>query len=381
MLDISSRLNGVKTVLLLDSHRNIVGGGQLSLLGLAKELDSSRFKAICVGPDGGSMFGAARAILPVLPLELPPFRLATLHEFVATVWRLCRLVRQSSADLMHANGSRSMLYAGIAGRICSVPVIWHVRVCPSDGLLDRVLAMLSSRLIVISRAVQKRFANVASAKVHLVYNGVSLEPYDEESGRELRAELGYEDVRLVGIVAQLLPVKRHQDFIEAMRIVGKRFRNTRFVIVGADLDPEQHYLQQLRDLVARTGMIERYDFLGYRDDIPRVMSMLDVVVLTSENEGLGRVLIEAMAGSRPVVATAVGGVPEVVDDGKTGILIPSAAPDALASAVCELLEHPDRARAMGAAGRLRAEASFGIAAHARRVESLYDEISSRGRAV
>ena len=271
-----------------------------------------------------------------------------------------------------------MLYAGIAGRICSIPVIWHVRVCPSDGLLDKVLAKLSSRLIVISRAVQKRFANVACAKVHLVYNGVDLVPYAAESGRELRIELGYGDVRLVGIVAQLLPVKRHQDFIEAMRIVGERFHNTRFVMVGADLNPDQHYLQQLRDLVARTGMVERYDFLGYRDDIPRVMSMLEVVVLTSENEGLGRVLIETMAGSRPVVATAVGGVPEVVDDGETGILIPCASPDALASAVCELLEHPDKARAMGAAGRLRAEASFGIAAHARRVESLYDEISSPG---
>ena len=166
-----------------------------------------------------------------------------------------------------------------------------------------------------------------------------------------------------------------------MRLVGSAFPNARFLLVGADPDPDQLYLRELRAQIARTGMAERYDFLGYRDDIPDVMSMLDVAVLTSENEGLGRVLIEAMARSRPVVATSVGGIPEVVDDGETGTLIPCGAAEALASAVCDLLEHPDKARAMGEAGRRRAEVLFGIDAHVRSVEALYDEIlSSRTRA-
>ena len=210
----------MKRVLFLDSHRHIVGGGQLSLVSLAAGLDKGRFEAICVCPDGGNFSEAARsALIPVVPLEQPSLRLRSLFRVVTALWRLCRVIGQNKVDVVHANGSRSMLYAGISGRICSVPVIWHVRVCPSDGFLDNVLVKLCSGLIVISRAVQERFARLFSEKIHLVYNGVDLDQ-GGKGGTSLRRLLGYDEVPLVGMVAQLVPVKRHQDFRLLRRICG-----------------------------------------------------------------------------------------------------------------------------------------------------------------
>jgi glycosyltransferase involved in cell wall biosynthesis len=134
---------------------------------------------------------------------------------------------------------------------------------------------------------------------------------------------------------------------------------------------------ELEAQARRLGLAPHVRFAGWRDNVAEVLALADVFVLPSESEGFGRVLVEAMAMGRPVVATNVGGIPDIVLDGETGLLVEPADPAALASAVGALLDEPARAARLGAAGRARAESTFSLGAHVDAVERVYDEIIGR----
>jgi glycosyltransferase involved in cell wall biosynthesis len=366
----------LKRVLFVENSGDIVGGGQISLLALMQYLDRQVYEPLCVCPGEGSMTAAVRqAGIPVRIVEQPQLRLHTCRAVVGAVWRLSRLVQREHIELIHANGSRCMFYAGLAGKLARVPVVWHVRVLEQDGWWDRLLALLSARIIVISQAVKSRFSYLRSAeKLRVIHNGVDLQVYARADGTALRRRLGYDDYALVGMVAQLIPWKRHTDFIRAMAAVAARHPQARFLVVGSDPEPGGQYECRLKVLVDELGLADRVVFMGFHEDMAEIMALLDVVVLTSENEPFGRVLIEAMAASRPVVATQGGGVPEIVQDKKTGLLVPVGGIEKIAAAVEFLLEHRQQARSMGEAGQRRAKTCFSIKAHTSTVECLYREV-------
>jgi glycosyltransferase involved in cell wall biosynthesis len=172
---------------------------------------------------------------------------------------------------------------------------------------------------------------------------------------ELRAELGLDGgASIVGIVARLVPIKAHETFLEAAATLAAEVPGSHFLVVG---DGERR--QELVALADRLGLGARVHFLGWRRDLDRVYADLDLVVLTSRNEGSPVSLIEAMAAARPVVATRVGGVPDLVEDGVTGCLAVPGDASALARDMEALLVDPTRRRAMGLAGRRRVAAAFG----------------------
>jgi glycosyltransferase involved in cell wall biosynthesis len=364
-------------VLFVEHHSTVVGGGQISLLELMRQLEHFQPLYVC-GAEGDMTEAVRRAQIPVAVMDMPPLRPASTRRALAAVRWLARLARQQEAVLLHANSSRAMFYAGLAGKLAGLPVVWHVRVVQSDGWRDQLLAHGADRIIAISRAVEQRFARQpAAGKVRVIHNGVDLESFSRAKGTALRARLGCGESPLVGMVAQLIPWKRHADFIRAMARVAGSVPQARFLIAGAEPQPRSGYESELRKLVRQMGLEERFAFLGFYQEIAEVMAMLDVAVLTSENEPFGRVLIEAMAAGKPVVATAGGGVPEIVVDGQTGLLVPLGDVEAIAGAVVGLLGHPERAQAMGQAGRCRAQERFSIQAHARAVEALYREVVDR----
>ena len=364
-------------VLFVEHHGDIIGGGQISLLALMRHLIAAVPEYVCAAE--GSMTNAVRqAGITVQVMEMPPLRPASALTAARMAWRLSRVAHQSGAELIHANGSRGMFYAGLAGLLARLPVLWHVRVDESDGWWDHVLSRLATRIIAVSQVVCRRFHGLSHGeKVHVVHNGVDLQAFVRGNGTALRRRLSLGDRPLVGLVAQLVPCKRHADFIRAAALVTPAHQEARFLVIGADPDSEGAYERQLHKLVVELRLEERVIFTGFVEDVPDVMAMLDLVVLTSDKEAFGRVLIEAMAASRPVVATRVGGVPEIVVDGETGLLVPVGDVESIASAVASLLEAPARRRALGVAGRQRAMAHFSIEAHARKVETLYREILAR----
>ncbi|HKB26083.1 MAG TPA: glycosyltransferase family 4 protein, partial [Methylomirabilota bacterium] len=362
-------------LVIVSNHAEIVGGGEESLLGLLGALDRARWTPAVVVPAEGAVAARARAlggavhVIPLPSLRRPGPALAR------SVGALRRLVTATAAALVHANGSRAMAYGGVAARLAHRPVIWHVRIGERDPLLDRALGWLADRVIVISHAVARRFPRALARKVRVVPNGADLERFaPRPPSARLRAALGIPDgTPAVVSVGRFVALKGYGHLLDAAAALDAERPGVHWILVGdgelrADLEARARSL----------GLAARVHFTGWRDDIPDLMALGDLLVLPSLAEPFGRVLIEAMAMARAVVATSAGGVPEIVVHGETGLLVPPADPRALAAAVRELLDDPARAARLGAAGRRRAQAEFGLARHAAAVGALYDELLSEG---
>jgi len=361
------------SILVVSNHGAIVGGGELSLMDLLRGLDRDRWAPVLVVPEEGEVAARARDLeLPVHVIPLPSLRRPGLAG-ARSVKALARLAHAADAALIHANGSRAMAYAGVAGRLAARPVLWHVRVADSDGLVDWALGALASLIVATSRAVARRFARTPG-KVRVVPNGVDLKRFAPRSpSAALRAALAVPLSAPVAVsVGRHVPEKGYRHLVDAAALIERTKPGVHWILVG-----DGELRSGLEAQARRLGLAPGVHFTGARDDVADVLALADVFVLPSESEGFGRVLVEAMAMGRPVVATAVGGIPDVVVDGATGLLVEPADPAALADAVRALLDDPARAARLGAAGRARAESTFSLGAHVDAVERVYDEVLGR----
>lgn len=362
------------TVLVISNHGEIVGGGEISLLGLLQGLDRSRWDARVVVPSEGPVAFRCRDLgLPTHVVPLPTLRRPG-PAMLRSVMALSALARKSGAGLLHANGSRAMFYAGLAGRLGRRPVIWHVRVADRDSLFDRLLASLASAVIVNSKAVGRRFPAAPEGRVRCIYNGVDLDRFSPRQPPEgLRASLGLPNgPPVVASVGRFVAYKGYGHLLEAARLVQDIRPGVHWVLVG-DGELRVDLENRCRDL----GLQAQVHFPGWREDVPDILALGDLFVLPSLAEHFGRVIIEAMAMGKAIVATNAGGVPEIVVHGETGLLVPPGQPKALAEAVVRLLEDPARAGRLGVAGRRRAKDTFSLSQHVGAVEALYSEVLGR----
>lgn len=371
----------MRNILYLANRGRLIGGGEVSLKELLKGLNKETFHPTVLCPEEGELAEGIRGMgLRVFCLPMKRLRYGNFFSLISTVARMVRIIKREKVDLIHANGSRCMIYGGIAARLCHRPIIWHVRIAQPEPWLDRFLASLASRVVVISQEVKKRRFNWLEkrGKVEVVFNGVDLELYNNKPNNDnLRRELGLpETASLVGIVGQLHPKKGHQFFLKAAKRVSQLFPDCRFLIVGEDISAKGDYLPKLRALTRELGIEGKVVYTGFRENIPSIMASIDCLVLSSLEEPFGRVLIEAMAASKPVVATRVGGVPEIVIEGKTGLLVPPADEKTLARGIIYLLQNRELANRMGQEGRSRVEELFTLKGHVARIENTYSQLLS-----
>ena len=369
----------MRNILYLANRGSLIGGGEISLRELLKGLNKEAFNPLVICPEEGELTKSIRGMrLRVFCLPMKRLRYGNPLSLLPTVARMAKIIKREKVDLIHANGSRCMIYSGIAAKLCRKPIVWHVRITQSEPMLDRFLASLASRVVVISQEVKRRRFNWLEnrGKVAVVYNGVDLALYNTKPNNGgLRKELGLSATTpLVGIVAQLHPKKGLQFFLKAARRVSQLLPDCRFLIVGEDITAKEDYLLQLRALTRELGIEGRVVYTGFREDIPSVIVSMDCLVLSSLEEAFGRVLIEAMAASKPVVATKVGGVPEIVVDGSTGLLVPPADEESLARGIIYLLQNREVAKKMGQEGRARAEKLFSLEGHVAHIEALYNQL-------
>lgn len=363
-----------RPLVVVSNHGEIVGGGEVSLLGLLERLDRSRWSPIVVVPSEGEVGSRCRALgLPTHVIPLPSLRRPRPAVF-RSVTAVRRLIRESGASLLHANGSRAMLYAGLAGRLAGRPVIWHVRVADRDVFLDRLLAFLARAVIVNSRAVQQRFDWMLSGKVRCIHNGVDLDRFaPRQPPPTLRASLGLPaGAPVAASVGRFVRFKGYHDLLEAARLARDTLPDLHWVLVG-----DGELRGELEARCRTLGMESRVRFTGWREDVRDILALCDVFALPSLGEHFGRVLIEAMAMAKPVVATDAGGVPEIVLHGETGLLVPPADPRAFVQAVLALLQDPVRRAGFGQAARQRAERHFSLTGHVRAIEALYLDVAAK----
>lgn len=298
--------------------------------------------------------------------------------------RLLRLLRRERIGLVHAHGQDASILAAAARPLSRVPLVLtrHVLEEPAGDWRRRLrarLALAAARradaVVAVSQAVADWLARAAARPrgvLRVIPNGVDLErfrPCVPGRAAALREELGVgPDDPLVLVPAVLREGKGHEVLLAALPQIRSRLPGVRVAFAGGG-EREAELRAQARlhgDAVL---------FLGPRHDIPDLLAACDLVVLPSRAEALPTALLEAAAAGRPVVATRVGGAVEVVEDGRTGLLVPPGDADALASAVAALLSDRDRSRALGEAARRRAEERFSLDLHVRRTLELWSEVA------
>ncbi len=338
-----------------------VGGAETLLVELIRRLDRARFSPeLCclkyLGPLG-----------EVLARETPAFTGLLAHKYdFAVLGRLVRLMRRRRIDAVVTvgTGGDKMFWGRLAGWRAGVPVICSA--LHSTGLPDhvelpnRLLAPITDAFIAVAPSHGRYLAEhegCPAHKVRVIPNGVDTQRFRPlPPDPVLRRALGVADAApLVGIVAALRPEKNHALFLEAARLVRQEIPTAHFLIIGDG--PER---QHLEGLARHLGLSDAVRLLGTRHDVPSLLSLLDVFVLTSHMEANPVSILEALACEKPVVATAVGSVPETVLEGKTGCLAEPGDPRAVADRVVALLRDPRRAASLGRAGRRHVVAHWSL---------------------
>ena len=369
------------------------GGSSVALVQLLKYLDRSRIEPIVVSYAEGENIEQIRALgVPVRVMTPPdPSRHPWLcripsfgfwYRFVPYARRLIRFCREQRIQLIHLNN-------GILTELPGIAAAWWLRipsVCYIQGVeaitpIQRVFIPLVSRFVLITQEMRAAYGLerfVPARRVGpVVPHGIEPDGLDGAGDAPAtRRALGLSaSDRVVTLTARLVPGKGHEDLLQAAPEVLRRVPQAKFLLVG-DCPPGQGggVAEQLKRMAAELGLNGSVIFAGWRQDIPAIMRASDVVTLPSHSEGLGRVLLEAMVCGKPTVGTRVGGIPSVIEEGKTGLLVPPKDPAALAGALVSVLSSRELSRAMGEAGRSRAEQEFSMRVIARRFEAVYNEL-------
>ncbi len=358
------------------------GGGETYLFVLADRLPRDRYVLSVFCPSEGLLPQRLRKIgIPVVPFEIPKLLSP------AALVRLIRLFQQHRPDIVQSHGARTNFYATLAGRWARVPII----VCTIHNSLydypissirrslyllgERLTFALSDRIVCVADALAQDLTKRSGRdprKIQVIRNGVDLEAFDPKTvdGSTVRREFGLEkDTPLIGIVGRMTPQKGHMDLLTALVQIKAAVPTVRVLIVG-----DGPLRAELVQFTRSRSLEDRCIFAGMREDIPTIMGALDVVALPSLSEGLPFILLEAMAMGKPVVATRVNGISEVVEDAVTALLVPPRAPTMLAEAIIALLINQELRSKLGAAARQLVERRFGLQRMIYEVERLYKEL-------
>jgi glycosyltransferase involved in cell wall biosynthesis len=351
------------------------GGAQEHLHSLVTRIDASRYDVTVVALSTGSAVRKLqKAGVAVLVIDDPDDTIA--------VGALAAHLAEVRADVVHAHmyraetvATRAVIALGEAGqrRPYLVATIHSSRIRSiEDQEHLRALTPYMNRLIAVSKAIEHKLVDEqrTAVPVSLIYNGVDLDRYDnQEACCTLPEEYGMEPgSQIVGVVARLEPEKGHPTLLEAWPAVLQAVPDAYLLIVGegSRRDALEAQARELR-------IAHRVVFTGRRDDVPAVTAALDVAVLPSYREAQGMVILEAMALSRPVVASNVGGIPEMIHDGVTGLLVPPHDAEALSAAIVRLLTNHPLADTLGRAGHDMVHDRFCIELMVDAIESIYDE--------
>jgi glycosyltransferase involved in cell wall biosynthesis len=345
-----------KNRILYVNHTGSVSGAEVVLLNLLRGIDRERYEAVVVSPMQGSL-GAELLKLGVEWLPIPaidarftlrPSRmLRAFGQFVRTVHALRKRIRSLSPDIVHANSVRAGIAASFAAMGTGKPVIWHVhdtlpRHFASTAIRTFVLLAPNTRAIAVSEATAMAFCGrmPLARKVRTVYNGVDIERFrkrnPEASQFRPQLGLGQEDF-LICAVGQICARKGLAELVDAFEVVEANATHMHLAIVGRVVfKHEEEYMKTLRQRVQRSGAAGRIHFVGELRDVSPALQAANLVVLNSWDEPFGLGLVEAMASGTPVLATRVGGIPEIVTDGETGWLTERGDTPALALRLFEL---------------------------------------------
>lgn len=360
-----------------------IGGTERQFVYLAKGLDKSRFdiRIGCLSKRGEFLKDIEAMNLPVAEY---PIRSLYSPRMLQRQWRFARDLRRQNIRLVHAYGFYPNVFSVPAARLAGCITIASVRdtgVFTSQiklkTLSQRTACRLADRVVANSSAVRNWLVSLGVDQNHIdvIPNGIAVnERLTRPRDFGIRHELGIDPkVPVIAVISRLNPGKGIEYLLKAAVIVREQFPEARFLVVGGSYyDPA--YKPSLEFLARKLNVADRVLFTGERNDIQQLLQEMNISVLPSLSEGLSNSLLESMAAGLPVVATSVGGNPEIVQDGKTGFLVPARDERALSDAILRVLKEPELGKRFGQAGYERVSRYFSLAATVRKTEDLYTRL-------
>jgi glycosyltransferase involved in cell wall biosynthesis len=376
-----------------------VGGAERSLLDLLKHLDKGKFHPIVSFPSEGTLMGELTRMgieTKVIPFHKEISTLSrengnrSLRQMLLIPWHLiptileiASFVRSRDVDVIATNGIKCHFIGSAVSLMTRKKLIWHVRdLIETEWLRWKLRSwgrFFPDKIITNSHAVGHIFPG--NTRKETVYNGINLSYFGPGiDGGQVRSEyeIGKETM-LIGTIGHFAPLKGYEELLDAMAEVAREGFDVKLAIVGEAIYQNSNvYKRKILMKANSAGLKEKIIFTGFKENIPEILASFDIFVLPSRSEGFGRVNLEAMAMGKPVVSTNVGGIPEVVLDGVTGILVPPGNAKSLSHAIMRLLNDPRLRASMGRKGRKRVEQYFTLHAHVQRVQEIYGEVLQSG---
>jgi glycosyltransferase involved in cell wall biosynthesis len=371
-------MSAMRVLWLIDSLT--LGGAEALVPTFARAVDPERVRlqVAFLKSLGGNPFERE-----LLAAGVPLTHLRARHlRDVGAFRRLVRLVREQRIEVIHAHLTYAAIWGGLCARVTGVPMVATLHTAPSEAprwsredVRERLFAFALNRwcssVVAVSeaaRAQHVRRGRIDSHRICVLHNGVDLEAFaaDPARRRAARAGMGLGSEPLVLTVSALREGKGMEVLLPAMAALIRERPELRLAIAG-----EGRLRTRLQDLAAENGLNGHVRWLGLRRDVPELMAAADLFVLASRHDAFPTAVLEAMAAGLPVVATRVGGVPEIVEEGRTGLLVGPGDPAELAAAIRALIDDPHRAAALAAAARERVRERFGARAWSRRLQDLY----------
>ena len=324
----------------------------------------------------------------LLKMEFEPVTLdlwGKFHPFKA-FW-LSRYINRNNIDIVHTDYSRDLFTLVPAMKWSKpTPLVLHKHVGtirPKNLPVHPYLYRNVDYVIAISKVIEKNLLETHPLRpdqVGIIHHGIDMDRFVPDASRRaaVRAEFGIRDDELVvGIVGRLQEAKGHLQFLEVAKRILPDFPNTRFVVVGEATRGEDEEANLILDKIEKAGLGDRMILTGYRDDVPDVLGAMDLFLFPTHSEAFGLVIVEAMAMGVPVVSADCDGVPDIVEHGRTGLLVPPTVVEGLTEAVAELLGDKGKRRGFGQAGRGRAEELFSEEKMCGELEALYGRLMAK----
>ena len=307
-------------------------------------------------------------------------------EDLSALVKLYRLFRRGKFDMVHTHTAKAGFIGRLAARMAGVPVVIHT---PHGHnfygyfnslksgfiiMLERIAAFFADRIVVFTDLEKRdmiKYKICGASRIDVITSGIDPAGFDnlKVDAKAKRAQFGIGgDDFIVGMISRLETVKGPEYFIESAKFIAAELPMTKFLVVG-----DGALKESLMARAARLNIADKIKFAGWREDIPEILSILDVMVLPSLNEAVGRVLLEAGLSAKPVVATDVGGIPAVLKNGKTGILVPPMDAGEIAEAVISLLKDAKKRDSMGRAAKAWVRGHFGESEMMSQLQKIYKE--------
>ncbi len=361
-----------------------IGGAERELLLILEHLERQSYAPVMVCPDKGPLVDELNRLgIEMRYVPLPPWRKVLAYPKRArSIRQLQDVIREIHPALIHVNDIWWVPHSLRANSGLGVPILAHVRQEIEPRKVHRYGLDRADVVLPMSRHIQQSLeaGGVPGRRLLTLYSALDMTRVPQrEDGRRRGRRFGIpDDVPLIGTVANLFPRKGYEVILKALPKILVSFPTMQYVIIGQG---GSGYERSLRSLVGNLGLEKTVHFVGFQKEVYSCLAAMDIYVHPALMEGFGIAMLEAMAMEKPIVASRVGGIPEVVEDGVTGLLVPPGDPEALASAVLRLVRDPNSRQFMGRAGKQRLQAHFTVEQIMKKLQFLYTRVVPSGNSM